>query len=137
MIIYQHKIFFNVEFSFPNLFFCGSIRIKLKFLSHFFNAILFLIMFVIDEKMYSLIYKFIRVISNASIDKPVFSSLKPFKCFFPYLFFSVNKTVFNSVMIEENFSVLIIFLYQFFPVVLLFWRFIMFNSYKLIWESSS
>lgn len=137
MIIYQNKVFFDIEFSFSDLFFSWSIRIKLEFLGHFLDTIFFLIMFIVYKKVDSLIYKFIRIICNASINKSVFSSLKSFKCFFAYLFLPINKTVFYSVMIKVYFSVLIIFLYQLFPIVLFLWGFIMLNSYKFIWESSS
>lgn len=118
MIIYQHKVFFYVEFSFPDLFFSWPIRIKLKLLSHFLDTVFFLIMFIINKKVHSLVHQFIRVICDASIDKPVFPTLKSFKSFFAYLFFSINQTVFYSVMIKVNLSVLIIFLNQFFPIVL-------------------
>lgn len=137
MIVYQDKIFFNIEFSFSDLILSWLIRIKFKLLSHFPNTIFFLVMFIINKKMNSLINKLIGVICNASINKFVFSSLKSFKSLFAYLFFPIDKTIFNSVMIKEYLSVLIIFLNQLFPIVLFLRGFIMFNCCKPVRESSS
>jgi len=110
MVVYQNKIFFNVEFSFSYLFLRWPIWIKFKLLSHFFNAIFFLIMFIVNKKMNSFINEFIWVVCYASINKPVFPAFESFKGFFTNLFLSINKAVFNSMVIKEYLSVLIIFL---------------------------
>ena len=90
MIIYQDKIFFNIEFSFSDLILSWFIRIKFKFLSHFPNAIFFLVMLIIDKKMNSLINQFIGIICNASVNKFIFSSFKSFKCLLTNLFFPID-----------------------------------------------
>jgi len=55
--------------------------------------------------------------SNTSIDKLVLSIFILFEVLLSNLFFSVDQAILNSVMVEPDFSVSVINLYQFLPVV--------------------
>jgi hypothetical protein len=76
-------------------------------------------------------------VCDTSVNKFVLSSLISFKCLNFNLFFSVDKSIDISMVIEINLSILIVNLNHLFPIVRFLRLFIVFNGFKFVWESSS
>jgi len=91
--------------------------VKFVFTGHFLNVVVFVVILVRDIRMLIDIDFNIWIESNTSIDKLVLSIFILFEVLLSNLFFSVDQAILNSVMVEPDFSVSVINLYQFLPVV--------------------
>ena len=136
MVIESDICFRDIKDSLFNLFVSWHVRIKLKFLGHLFDDILLSVVFVLNI-FFSLLWHYIWIKGDTSVNQSIFSTLVSFEMLFANLFFSVDHEITVSMMIEVYFSVSVIHLNQLLPIVEFIWWIIVFNRFKLIWESAS
>jgi hypothetical protein len=138
MVVDNYFVCFEIEHSFSHLLVSWLIWIEFKLLCHLLNLKFFRKIIIFNKKILSSIkWTFlICTVSNTSENKLIWSVLISFKCLVTYLLLSINETILISMMVIVDFSVLIIYLNKFLPIIHYLGLFVMFNCLELVWESS-